>query len=168
MDGNKKEGAPLRQTTVAELYNVHGTANTHGEYAIHIAVACDLINLAVQRGVLDAAARDMCIYDVQNAQNALEAMRATSDLTRTLYRMAIDYSDILYKHKSIDVKNYRMLKSNIARGPEFTTRDLEDADHIDAVGARAAAGLEAPGSAGKVILDGLINMNLRKKIHPEK
>lgn len=147
-----------------ELSTLQGeSANTAGEYYMHLRTAVDLLNLAAERNVIDVETFNGFVYDFRNARNARDMMQTYQVLTRLLYREAVDYSDILYRHGVIDFKNYRLLKENLGKGSEFTKRDLEDADHLDSVAARAASGLEDPGAAGKQILDGLRQMELRRK-----
>lgn len=152
-----------------ELASLQGEqANASGEYYMHLRTSVDLLNLASERGVIDEGTFDTFVHDFRNAQNAWEVLQTQHLLTRLLYRKAIDYSDILYHHGVINAANYRELKANLAKGKEFTTRDLEDADHPDSVAARAAYGLEAPDNASRQIFDGLRNMELRKKLHSGK
>ncbi|HEY4502093.1 MAG TPA: hypothetical protein VJJ20_03455 [Candidatus Paceibacterota bacterium] len=152
-----------------ELSSLQGEqVDTAGEYYMHLRASTDLTNLAVEHRVIDDATLDTFIHDFRQARNAWEVLQVQRPLTRLLYREAIDYSDILLKHSIIDSVNHRELKANLAKGKEFTTRDLEDADHLYSVAARAARGLEDPASASNQIFDGLRNMEQRKKLHPRK
>lgn len=143
-------------------------ADQRGEYPMHRDAALDLLNLASEKGVITDDQREVVIHDLHNARNAFEMLQASRVLTRRLYQEAVDYSDILLRHGVINQANYEELKSNLSRGKDFTTRDLENADHIDTLGAQAAAGIEDPSIAGEEILKGLDRMHLSKKIHPEK
>lgn len=152
-----------------ELASLQGEqADTAGEYYMHLQTSVGLLNLAVEHCVVDDTTLDTFTHDFRQARNAWDVLQVQKPLTRLLYREAIDYSDILYRHKAIDAANYAALKANLAKGKEFTTRDLEDADHLDSVAARAARGLEDPGSASSQIFYGLRNMEQRKKLYPRK
>ena len=165
-EGSVESGDSPKKITLADIQNPE--ANQEGEYFMHLNTARDLLNLAVERSILQPAEADVMVHDLRNARNASEVLEAQRPLTRRLYQEAVDYSDILHRHGAIDYGNYTELKSNIQRGKEFTSRDLEDADHLDSIAARAAAGLESPKSANNEISEGLDRMQLRKKIHPEK
>lgn len=151
--------------TKIELSTIQGTqADTAGEYYKHLQTSVDLLNLAAERGILDEERLNTLAHDFHNARNAQEVLHVQNPLLRVLYREAIDYSDILMRHRVIDAANYRELKSLLTKGKEFTARDLEEADHLDSVAARAANGLEDPSGAAQQIFDGLRQMDLRKKI----
>ena len=159
---NGGEASAMNKVEVSTLQGAQ--ANTTGEYFMHLRTSVDLLNLAVGRGLLDEGAFNIYVHDFQNARNAWEVLQVQRPLMRLMYREAVDYSDILYHHGVIDVANYTALKANLTKGTEFTTRDLEDADHLDSVAARAASGLEAPSDAAQQIFDGLRRMELRKKL----
>lgn len=100
------------------------SANTVGEFMEHMRASAGMLDLAVKEGVVDQAQLEVFVNDFQNAQNAWEVLQIRTGLTRILYREAIDYSDILYNEGVIDLDNHRLLKSNLSKGSEFTTKDL--------------------------------------------
>jgi hypothetical protein len=151
--------------TKVELSTLQGAeANTAGEYYMHLRTSVDLLNLAAEHNVIDEGTFNTLVHDFQNARNAWDVLQVQRPLMRLMYREAVDYSDILYRHRVIDAANYSALKANLTKGKEFTTRDLEDADHLDSVAARPASGLEALSDAAQQIFDGLRRMELRKKL----
>jgi len=158
-------GGEASAMTKVEVSTLQGAqADTAGEYYMHLRTSVDLLNLAAERGVIDEATLHIYINDFHHARNAWEVLQVQRPLTRLMYREAIDYSDILYRHQVIDAANYAVLEANLAKGKEFTARDFEDADHLDSLAARAASGLEVPGDAAQQIFDGLRRMELRKKL----
>ncbi len=151
--------------TKVEISMIQGPeANTAGEYFRNLRASADLLNLAAERGIINEDMLNNFVHDFRDARNAWDVIKTRRPLLRMMYREAVDYSDILLYCGVIDARNYRALKEILSKGKEFTTRDLEAADHIDSVSARAAAGLEDPGNAAHQILDGLRQMELRKKL----
>lgn len=137
-------------------------ARTAGDYDMYLQISADLLNLAVEHETIDESTVATFINDFQNARNAWEVRQVQSPLTRLLYREAIDYSDILYNNGEINEANYKMLKSNIALGKEFTSSDLDDADRLDTVAVRTSNGSAHPAEAASEILEGLEQMELRR------
>ncbi len=155
------------------------SANTVGEFMEHMRASAGMLDLAVKEGVVDQAQLEVFVNDFQNAQNAWEVLQIRTGLTRILYREAIDYSDILYNEGVIDLDNHRLLKSNLSKGSEFTTKDLQDADELDKItksvgdkifskGSPTLDAAEFSGALGEEILRRLAKMDGRRAAFPKK